>query len=86
MGPSFCAISGACGDSGRVTTPCCGADSTWGAWPSGAGTTVPCWGRWGSGAGAPGRVVGVEGQGGSGVLEQAASSTAASRVLTFQAV
>jgi hypothetical protein len=54
-----------------------------GAWPSGAGTTVPGCGRE-AGAGALVRAVGAVGHGGSGVLEHAVSSSAASRAEAFQ--
>jgi hypothetical protein len=56
-----------------------------GAWPNGAGTTAPGWGR-GAAVGALVRAVGAAGQGGSGVLEHAVSSSAASRAEAFQPV
>jgi hypothetical protein len=81
MGPSFCTSSGAGGGRGlAMTAGCCGC------WPRGVGTTVPCCTR-GTGAGAVGRwAVCEDGQGGSGVLEQAVSSTAASIAVAFQCI
>lgn len=63
-----------------MTAGCCGC------WPSGAGTTVPGCAR-GTGAGAVGRCAVCEaGHGGSGVLEQAVSKTAASTAEAFHGI
>ena len=79
MGASSRTRSGADWGRGLATTAArCGGTCAGVCCPSGAGTTVPCWTR-GRGAGALRCwAVGVEGQGGSGVLPQAVSSSAAS--------
>lgn len=82
MGPSFCTTSGAGGGKGLATAPW---RCAWGAWPKGAGTTVPGCTR-GNGAGALVRVAGVDGHGGSGVLEHAVSNAAASSADAFHGI
>lgn len=63
-----------------MTAGCCGC------WPSGAGTTVPGCAR-GTGAGAMGLCAACEvGHGGSGVLEQAVSKTAANTAEAFHGI
>lgn len=81
MGPWSCTTSGAGGGRGLVTTAGRGGGAK-GAWPKGAGTTVPGWAR-GRGAGAPVLAPGVEGHGGRGVVLHAVNSAVASSAETF---